>query len=149
MFEAYRKTEVFKYLVEEKKVDVNVKDVSIGRTVLFDVCMDGNLELVKILIENGADVNVKDVLGQTALFNACENGNRELLEYMIKHGADVNVADKEGKTLLYFAKKNKYFNKGVIDYLKSVGAKEYIKVNKTQTSHSLLDSFLEKIKSKL
>lgn len=42
---------------------------------------DGNLEKVKECIENGADVNAKDVWGKTALIYALKNGHFEIVKF--------------------------------------------------------------------
>lgn len=45
----------------------------------------GNLELVKYLVEHGANVN--DIVGfnygKTVLFSACESGNIEIAKYLV------------------------------------------------------------------
>ncbi|WP_186376102.1 ankyrin repeat domain-containing protein, partial [Hyella patelloides] len=51
----------------------------------------------KILIENGADVNVKDNKGRNALFYT---NNIEIIQLLIENGADVNSRDNFGKTPL-------------------------------------------------
>lgn len=53
----------------------------------------GNLELVKILIEGGADIHHKD---SNALINAINRGNVDVLEFLI----DANVNDRDGDALI-------------------------------------------------
>ena len=55
-----------------------------------------NKEMIELLIEHGADVNVADEHGKTALIVAAENSNKEMLELLIKHGANINTADESG-----------------------------------------------------
>ena len=47
----------------------------------------------------------------------------DIVKYLVEHGADVNAKFDDGQTLLLWAKKYS-FDKEIIDYLISVGAKE-------------------------
>ena len=93
--------ELVKYLIEEKKLDINVKEKG-GDTLLFRACGSGNLELVKYLVEEKKlDINAVNEYGQTALFDACEKGNIEIVKYLIKNGANINSKNKKGQTALF------------------------------------------------
>lgn len=54
----------------------------------------GDLEKVRLLLENGADINSKDGHGQTALMNAAHTGQVELVRLLIENGADLDVTAK-------------------------------------------------------
>ncbi len=56
----------------------------------------GNLEIVKVLIEAGADINGQVAYGDVALIKAGEHGNQEIIEYLIEVGADVNKPNAFG-----------------------------------------------------
>jgi ankyrin repeat protein len=61
------------------------------------------LKIIKLLIDNGADVNIKDDNGNTSLIDACQhiyNQNPELIKLLIKNGADVNNRNKHGVTAI-------------------------------------------------
>ena len=69
-------------------------------------------EIAELLIEKGADVNVKlesqtakenGMGGATPLRGAVANDHKEMAELLIAKGADVNVKEDLGITLLYFA----------------------------------------------
>jgi ankyrin repeat protein len=62
-----------------------------------------NTELVKLLIDRGADVKAKSDLGSTPLHSAAERGNLEIAEILIAHGADVNAKINGGTTPLHQA----------------------------------------------
>ncbi|KLT21596.1 ankyrin repeat domain protein [Wolbachia endosymbiont of Armadillidium vulgare str. wVulC] len=69
------------YLVEEKGVDINARDVG-GETLLHYAAKSGNLELVKYLVEEkGADVNARDMSNKTPIRYAAEGGNLDLVKY--------------------------------------------------------------------
>ncbi|WP_183577279.1 ankyrin repeat domain-containing protein [Mucilaginibacter sp. X5P1] len=54
-------------------------------------------DIAKLLIENGANVNVRQQAGSTPLHSAAQNGNLDLLILLLENGADVNVRMEGGK----------------------------------------------------
>ena len=71
---------------------------------LYHAVNNGNLEIVKLLVENGADVNVKNVVGQTPLHEAARCGYFEIVKYLIDKGADINAYDCVERTPLDYAR---------------------------------------------
>ena len=66
--------------------NVDTKDEN-GATLLMRAVEDGDLDAVKFLLENGADVNARDANGVTPLGLAMSKGNRDVAEYLMQHGA--------------------------------------------------------------
>jgi len=58
---------------------------------LCDAAKKGDLERVKLLIAEGADVNSKDEKESTPLCRAVESGKMELVQLLVDAGADVNA----------------------------------------------------------
>ena len=54
---------------------------------------NGDLELVKLGIAAGIEVDAKSTYGATALFFACERGQEEVVAYLLEQGADPNIKD--------------------------------------------------------
>ncbi len=75
----------------EGGVDVNSPDASGYFTPLMRATENGHLDVVKLLVENGADLS----LG-SPLVRACSNGNLAVIQYLVENGADVNDVDAMG-----------------------------------------------------
>lgn len=71
-----------------------------GHTPLMRAALDGDTESVKELINQGADINLKDDNGRTALMFAVVNRHYETMKLLLEHGADVNARSKQGGTAL-------------------------------------------------
>jgi len=63
------------------------KSYSDGMTPLLYACKWNNSELIKMLVENGANVNTRAADGSTALSIVQENGNNAISSYLTEHGA--------------------------------------------------------------
>ena len=61
--------------------------------------------IVKLLLENGANVDAKDSYG-TPLHKACLLGKLEMVKILLKHNANVNERTKTRKTPLHLACRN-------------------------------------------
>lgn len=71
-------------------------------TALHAAVQKDRLDIIKLLITKGADVNPKDKSGITPLQNAVSKGKFEVVRLLIEAGADVNTKDNEGETPLHF-----------------------------------------------
>lgn len=63
--------------------------------------MDGGIsdkEVLKLLVENGVDLNSKNDTGTTFLNMVAEYEDRELFEFFLRSGADPTIKDQEGYT---------------------------------------------------
>ena len=78
--------------------DVNANDRS-GSTPLHHAAEGGHKELIELLIENGADLNVKDeTLGKTPLGWAIHRKKTEAADLLRKHGGKTEKElEAEGK----------------------------------------------------
>lgn len=55
-------------------------------------------QIVRMLLDNGADPNAQQERGYTALHAAAQHGDRELAELLLEHGADRALAKDDGET---------------------------------------------------
>ena len=72
-------------------------------TPLMFAARDGGLELARILVGAGADVDAVAGDGKTALALAIFNGNYDVASFLVDHKADVNKADAHRFTPLFWA----------------------------------------------
>ena len=63
----------------------------------------GNNELVKLLINKGANLDLTDSNGITALIYAVQFKNIEILKTLLEHKANKSLVDKNGKTAFEYA----------------------------------------------
>lgn len=72
-------------------------------TPLFIAVEHGNLEIVRLLLDAGAKVNVRDAEKRTPLMRLDGDATPELVELLLRHGAKVNLEDNENNTALIHA----------------------------------------------
>ena len=75
-----------------------------GKNPLKSAIFNDNSELVKLLLENGANPNFRFVDGSTPLIVAAHKDNPEIVELLLQYGADVKIKDTKGITALTLAK---------------------------------------------
>lgn len=89
--------------LSEYLVDINVVDTANLNTKLLEAAEEGDTDLVRSLIKQGADVNAKDALHYTPLHNAAQYGLAETCKLLLDNGADVNAKSTHGDTPLHEA----------------------------------------------
>ncbi|MFO8057673.1 MAG: solute carrier family 23 protein, partial [bacterium] len=77
-----------------------------SQTPLHPAAETGNIEIVKMMIENGSPLNAKDDRCSTPLHKAAAAGELETVKLLIKKGARRDVLDREGRTPLELAREN-------------------------------------------
>ena len=66
-------------------------------------CQEGHKDIVKILLDKQADVNIQTIKGCTPLYIACEDGNKDIVKMLLDKQADVNIQSDERFTPLHYA----------------------------------------------
>jgi ankyrin repeat protein len=97
---------IVQFLVTEARADVNAKDGK-GWTPLHYACQRNssrNTDLIRLLVENGAETGSGDTIGRTPLHVASQSIISWLVEHLVeKEGAAVDLRDSEGNTSLHVA----------------------------------------------
>lgn len=114
----------------ENGANINTYEDNTGMSLLLIACEKGYIDITKLLLTKGSDVNIRGN-GLTPLLLASVSGKTELVKLLIEAGADVNAkiekdrrvpfsVQNEGATSLMLAEKHGH--KKVVDILRSVGA---------------------------
>ena len=92
-----------------RNICINSQD-DIGRSPLYKACAMGNFNVVKYLIEKGADVNAeskKELLyARIPLHKAVENCNLKIVKHLLLKGVRIQEKNEECKTALHIAVEN-------------------------------------------
>ena len=76
---------------------------SLGNTILHLAVIETDEDLIKCLLENGAEINAQNKLGNTPLHLAVRSGDSDLIQLLVSGGADPGIPNKEGDTALDWA----------------------------------------------
>jgi len=74
-----------------------------GLTALHIVAQYGNTSLSQYLLQNKANVHIKEKRGRTALHQAAQAGHTEIVELLLDHGASINQITDNLETPLVLA----------------------------------------------
>ncbi|XP_076259680.1 protein fem-1 homolog B isoform X1 [Rhynchophorus ferrugineus] len=74
-----------------------------GATALWCAACAGHLNVVKLLVKAGANVNHPTKTNSTPLRAACFDGRLDIVKYLIYHNADIHLANKYNNTCLMIA----------------------------------------------
>ncbi len=111
--------------------DINALDDSLNIAPLAWSALYGHTEAARLLIENGADVNIRDGDGGTPLHGAAVFGRAEIVKLLLENGANPRARDHDGSTpveALYLDWRTTDFIGGLIGV--KVGKKEIAAMKK-------------------
>ena len=128
-------------------------------TPLWCAAASNKLEVVKLLIDLGADINAASGTGGTPVLYACDVMNVDVVNCLIKHGADVKKPDNCGRTCLMIVIRRAVNNynsdnykeiEDMVQLLIDHGADPYLKDHDDydafqMSSHFGLESILQKL----
>ena len=84
---------------------INVQD-SDGRTALINSVIENQIEFVKWLVDNGADINIQDRGGYSALHFIGQDRLTEIGKFIISKRPNLELRDNYGNTPLWTAVMN-------------------------------------------
>ena len=84
--------------------DVNDAATVDGLTALHYAAQNGSLDIIKFLVEHGADISAQDYeQSRSVIHFAAENGDIECIKYLTEHEADLLDKDANGATAFHYA----------------------------------------------
>ncbi len=98
-------TALIKRLLDEG-ADINAKDE--GLTLLMKAATEGYVRTAKLLVDKGADIDVKTNEGNTALMYAAMAGYAKIAELLINAGVNVKAKNNMGWTAEMYANDKGY-----------------------------------------
>jgi ankyrin repeat protein len=82
-----------------KRVDCRLFDAvdeETGMTPLFFACDRGHVDVVEFLLDRGASVNRRDMIGMTCLHVAAMGAREEVYRLLVERGGDESIVDEDG-----------------------------------------------------
>lgn len=95
--------EYFLDLIESRAKSEEISKNEILDHMLLKAAEMNKLELAKLCIKEGANVNVKDRLGRTPLILAAALGSKEIINLLLSNYGDINICDDNGITPFSYA----------------------------------------------
>ena len=96
-------TKIAAFLIKNgANLDLDAQDTS-GETPLHYACKHGYLDIAKLLIEKGANVNSKDQQNDSPLHLAVKYGRKNHIKILLKNGAEIDTKNNSSFTPLHEA----------------------------------------------
>jgi peptidoglycan/LPS O-acetylase OafA/YrhL len=97
--------------------DVNAVDAKVGATPLSWASMRGDADVVRLLIERGANVNARNRDGSPPLLSAAFMGRADVAKILLSSGADINARNDQGTSALDATKVPAEYTRGLADLI--------------------------------
>ena len=89
--------------IEQTGTVIFEKETIEGATALWCAASAGYFDIVKLLVESGAEVNHATASNSNPVRPACFDGRLDIVEYLVDHGADIDMPNKDKFTCLMAA----------------------------------------------
>jgi ankyrin repeat protein len=111
-----------------------------GRTALMYAALEGKADIVRLLLEGGADPNAQDQDNWTPLHFAAQSYDALVASILLEFGATLDVRNKYGNTPLFIAVVNSRGSGELITLLIEKGSDKNLKNNYGVSPLSLAES---------
>lgn len=107
----------------EKGANINDTEIrdTIDQTPIIVAAQGGCTEIVKMLLQAGANIEHRNDQGENALISAAQEGHKEIVKMLLDAGANINQENADGETALDLAIRLKQ-KKDLLDLLLEHGA---------------------------
>jgi hypothetical protein len=111
----------YTFLQESRHDGSDDEQVTLKKWTALHQCVRlSNTKMMKILLDLGANVEIKDADGETPVFVASSSSDPELARLLLQAGANPNVKAKDGWSALMVATRDGYHQ--IVKYLLDAGA---------------------------
>jgi ankyrin repeat protein len=101
----------------KKKINVNNQDITNGLSALHQIVIKNKVDIVQMLINYGANINIQDYYGNTAIHYSISEENVEILHLLLQYNPNLNLIDIDGNTPLHLYLRNSYLEKEILQLL--------------------------------
>ena len=109
-------------LLLDKGADAKIRSKETQGTALMEAVAGQHPNIIRLLAQNGADVNARDILNRSPLHIACMWDFVEVAKVLMELGAKTDALDMNDLTPLKLAEQNG--NTKIVQFLNSAGVKE-------------------------
>jgi len=138
---------IIKTLIDDFGANVQYKN-NAGENFIYTILNTYGLETDKvkeyiaILLDNGIDINEKNIVGTTPLICAIKRSKKDFIPFLLENGADANETDNLNNTAFYYAVAEQ-FSFDMYDALATVSSPDFNIVNKD--GRTLLTHFISSV----
>jgi len=146
-FEKGASPKIIKILIEDFGANTQYKN-NAGENFIYTILNTYGLETEKVkeyialLLDNGVDINEKNIVGTTPLLCAVKRNRKELISFLLENSADPNETDNQNNTAFYYAVAEQ-FSYDMYDALTSISSPDFNIVNKD--GRTLLTTFISSV----
>ena len=101
------------------RAELESRGIEYTAEAFLDAAAEGNLAVVRLVVDAGMSVDATGSYGLTALHLAVDRGHLAVVEFLVGAGASLAATDNEGRTPRDLAEDEGHG--AVADYLESVG----------------------------
>ncbi|XP_071944727.1 uncharacterized protein [Antedon mediterranea] len=87
--------DICQYLIQCEAQDVQDED---GTSALGLAALFGNINICKILVDAGANVNLKNKYGMSPLHIASRKGHKDICHFLIEAGSNIHLVSQNLQT---------------------------------------------------
>lgn len=138
---------IIKTLIDDFGANVQYKN-NAGENFIYTILniygleTDKVKEYIAILLDNGIDINEKNIVGTTPLICAIKRSKKDFISFLLENGADANETDNLNNTAFYYAVAEQ-FSFDMYDALATVSSPDFNIVNKD--GRTLLTHFISSV----
>lgn len=105
----HNRREIVELLLQQSEANVNLQSSNNGQLPVHLAAQHCSVEMVRLLVEFGAETQGRDIHGNTPIFYAVQNttdAQSRILKYLLRlQGVDVNARNEAGETAILVAAK--------------------------------------------
>ena len=95
---------------------------TVRKTIIHDVIYNRNYEMLRNLIRDGVDINIRDSSGNFPIHTAAQTGDDNILSLLLRNNASINATNHAHQTALHLAAQNGHTD--AFDTLQLYGLKD-------------------------